>query len=176
MGCERGHLLARSDTALPRNLRDGKGSLRSTLWADPCRPGEPGVARRVPDRGDDDLTPCHWRVINRGEKRSLSVTRGQFAPQARRHGSPNATDSQADSADSILGHPPHQHLLHDKAQLRGPCLGRAPGELRLWRWPPPRRPDGRPGRSVVAPTGSAGQGLGQARKEANDESRNAESH
>jgi hypothetical protein len=27
--------------------------------ADPCRPGEPGVARRVPDRGDD-LTPYQW--------------------------------------------------------------------------------------------------------------------
>ena len=39
----------------------GKGSLRSTLRADPCRPGEPGVARRVPDRGDD-LTRV-WRAV-----------------------------------------------------------------------------------------------------------------
>ena len=36
-----------------RTPRDGKGSFRSTLRADPCRPGEPGVAQRVPDRGDD---------------------------------------------------------------------------------------------------------------------------
>ena len=48
-----GHLLARAGRALLRNLRGGKGSLRSTLRADPCRPGEPGVAQRVPDRGDD---------------------------------------------------------------------------------------------------------------------------
>jgi hypothetical protein len=59
------------------------------------------VARRVPDRGDYDLTPCHWRAINRGKKRSLPVTRGQFAPQVRRHGGPDATDSQADSGGSI---------------------------------------------------------------------------
>ncbi len=39
----------RSGRALRQNSRNGKGSLRSTFRADPCRPGEPGVATRVPD-------------------------------------------------------------------------------------------------------------------------------
>ncbi len=55
----RGDLLARSSTALRRNPRSVKGSLRSALRANPCRFGEPAVATRVPDRGDrlERLTP-----------------------------------------------------------------------------------------------------------------------
>jgi len=96
-----GHLLARAGRALPRNLRGGKGSLHSALRADPCRPGEPGVAQRVPDRGDD-LTPCHWRAINHGQGRHGAVTHGHTNWQLRHDDGLVRSDSQADSASSIL--------------------------------------------------------------------------
>jgi hypothetical protein len=71
-----GHLLARAGRALLRNLRGGKGSLRSALWADPCHPGEPGVAQKVPDRGDD-LTPCTMRAGLGSQPGPPAVTPGQ---------------------------------------------------------------------------------------------------
>jgi len=52
-GSEWGHSSPGPAEPYSRTPRDGKGSFRSTLRADPCRPGEPGVAQRVPDRGDD---------------------------------------------------------------------------------------------------------------------------
>src|SRR5262249_27989793 len=55
-GCERGHLLARAGKPTP----EPPGAARAHFDRPPgqtlAAPGEPGVARRVPDRGDD-LTP-----------------------------------------------------------------------------------------------------------------------
>jgi hypothetical protein len=99
-GIRTGHLLARAGRALPRNPRGGKGSLRSALWADPCRPGGPGVAQRVPDRGDD-LTSCHWRAINPGQRRAGAVTTRHVKWQLRHDDGLFRSDSQADSAGSI---------------------------------------------------------------------------
>ena len=64
-----------------------KGELRSALRADPCRPGEPGVAHRVPDRGDD-LTPrraprVHQRAAIGGRERALADKREQVQPETR---------------------------------------------------------------------------------------------
>jgi hypothetical protein len=44
MGDQDGHLLGQADRALPRNPQNVKGSLRSDLRTNPCRPGEPGAA------------------------------------------------------------------------------------------------------------------------------------
>jgi hypothetical protein len=44
---------------------------------------------------------CHWRAINPGDQRCLTVTRGRIAPQVRLRIVSNGADSQADSAGSI---------------------------------------------------------------------------
>ncbi len=68
-GDQSGHLLAPGRHSLTRNLRDGEGSLRSSLRAYPCRPEKPGVAQKVPDRGDE-LTPHRGVVTPQGKVRS----------------------------------------------------------------------------------------------------------
>ncbi len=53
-------------------------------WADPCRPGEPGVAHRVPGRGDD-LTPsqCRARICARDGSGSSGTPETQVSSQGR---------------------------------------------------------------------------------------------
>jgi hypothetical protein len=89
------------------------------LWADPCRLGEPGVAQRVPDRGDD-LTPCHWRAIKPGQRRAGAVTTGHAKWQLRHDDGLFRSDSQADSAGSMPVTPLMQCLpeIPSKALLR----------------------------------------------------------
>ena len=94
MGCER--VISSPDQAQPYPGTSGTAGAHfdrpcGQTLAVPKNPCSPKGA----DRGDDDLTPCHWRAINRGEKR-LSVARGHFAPQVRRPRSLNATERGCD--------------------------------------------------------------------------------
>src|SRR5262249_52027441 len=48
-------------------------------------PGEPGVARRVPDRGDDLTRGIVHRAISQGDHRSATATSGYPNAQVRAH-------------------------------------------------------------------------------------------
>jgi hypothetical protein len=80
-GMPSGHLLGRTVRGLLRNLRGGKGSLRSTPWAVSCRPGEPVGSPWVAPQGsvptqETTLRIAAWHDANGADSRTDLIMKG----------------------------------------------------------------------------------------------------